>query len=281
MTLSISTQLQISLGLAKSHKRFTGTNRKFLLSLRTLPINLWHRITAAAKYHQLRSSQYTVLLDRIFPSLICQWETHFQTISKHICKVMTHAHAHAHAHTQPFNGLLSGTVRDYPGRPVPEEIFTHSHPSWSSDILYHLPPFTTIDDILFVQFTSWQSSRTTSLPVLFGLPLGLGPSTSYSMHFFTQSSSSFRSTCPYQRGLFCCNTNAMSSIPSLSLSCLHGSLSFNLTPHIHLTILISARWSATTFSFLTGQVSLPCNMLLLTQLLYNLPLIIRDTSLLQ
>ena len=86
-----------------------------------------------------------------------------------------------------------------------------------------------------------QSSRTTSLQVLFRLPLGLGPSTSYSMHFFTQSSSSFRSTCPYQRSLFCCNTNAMSSIPSLSLSSLLESLSFSLTPHIHLTILISAR----------------------------------------
>ena len=65
-----------------------------------------------------------------------------------------------------------------------------------------------------------------------------------------------------------------------SLSSLLGSLSFNLTPHIHLTILISARWSATTFSFLTGQVSLPCSMLLRTQLLYNLPLIIKGTSLL-
>jgi len=37
--------------------------------------------------------------------------------------------------------------------------------------------------------------------------------------------------------------------------------------------------NATSFSFLTGQVSLPCNMLLRTQLLYNLPLIINDTSL--
>ena len=83
---------------------------------------------------------------------------------------------------------------------------------------------------------AWQSSRTTSLQVLFGLPLGLGPSTSYSMHFFTQSF--FRSTCPYQRSLFCRNTNAMSSIPSLSLNSLLGSLSFNLMPHIHLTILI-------------------------------------------
>ena len=64
-------------------------------------------------------------------------------------------------HTQPFNGL----VRDNPGRLVPEETLTHTHPSWSSNILYHLPPFTTINGILFVY------------------------------------SSSFRSTCPYQRSL--------------------------------------------------------------------------------
>jgi len=51
-------------------------------------------------------------------------------------------------------------------------------------------------------------------------------------------------------------------------------------PHIYLTILISASWSATSFSFLTGQVSLPCNILLCTQLLYRLPLIINDISLL-
>ena len=30
---------------------------------------------------------------------------------------------------------------------------------------------------------AWQSTLTTSLQVLFGLPLGLGPSASYSMHF--------------------------------------------------------------------------------------------------
>ena len=106
------------------------------------------------------------------------------------------------------------------------------------------------------------------------------PSTSYSMHFFTQSSSSFHNTRPYHHSLFCCNTNAMSSIPGLSLSSLLGNLSFSLMPHIHLNILIYARWSATAFSFLTGQVSLPCNILLRTQLLYNLPLIINDTSLL-
>ena len=49
-----------------------------------------------------------------------------------------------------------------------------------------------------------------------------------------------------------------------------------LMPHMHLTILISIRWSTTSFSFLTGQVSLPCNILFCTQLLCSLPLIIND-----
>ena len=156
---------------------------------------------------------------------------------------------HTHNHLMAF-------VRDNQGRPVPEKTLTHSHPTWSSDILYHLPPFTTIHGILFVHFTCLTILLDNLSP---GLPLGLGPWTSYSIHFFTQLSSSFFSTCPYQLSPFCCKTSAMSSIPSLSLSSLLGSLSFSLTPHIHLTILISARWSATTFSVLTGQASLPCN----------------------
>jgi len=48
----------------------------------------------------------------------------------------------------------------------------------------------------------------------------------------------------------------------VSLNPLLGILSCSFMPHIHLTILISARWSATSFSFLTGQFSLPCNILL-------------------
>ena len=40
-----------------------------------------------------------------------------------------------------------------PGRPVPQQTLTHSHSSWSSDMLYHLPPFTTISGIHFVHFT--------------------------------------------------------------------------------------------------------------------------------
>ena len=178
---------------------------------------------------------------------------------------------------RPFNGLRSGTTRVgwYQKKHSP----THTHPDHHAFFITFLHLQRSMASSLF-NLRAWQSSRTTSFQVFFRLPLGLEPSTSCSIHFFTQSSSSFRNTWPYQRSLFCCNTNAMSSTPSLSLSSLLGSLSFRLTPHIHLTILISARWSATTFSFLTGQVSLPCNMVLLTQLLYNLPLIIRDTSLL-
>ena len=60
------------------------------------------------------------------------------------------------------------------------------HPPYSIHVLYSLFP--------------------QSLQVFFGLPLGLVPSTSYSIHFFTQSLSSFHSTCPYHCNLFRCST---------------------------------------------------------------------------
>ena len=165
---------------------------------------------------------------------------------------------HKHLQQQPFNSRSSGTTRV--GRYQKKHSPAHTHPCQHTSFVTFLHLQRSTASSLF-SLRAWQSSRSTSFQVLFRLPLGLEPSTSYSMHFFTQSSS-FRSTCPYQRSLFCCNINAMSSTPSLSLSSLLGSLSFSLTPHIHLTILISAHWSATTFSFLTSQVSLPCNMLL-------------------
>jgi len=103
-------------------------------------------------------------------------------------------------------------VRDYPGEPVPEETPTHHpdhHPIFIS--FFHLPR--SIASSLF-KLRAWQSFWTTSLHVLFGLPLGLEPCTSYSIHFFTQSVSSFRNTCPYHRTLFCGSINIISSIPS-------------------------------------------------------------------
>ena len=148
-------------------------------------------------------------------------------------------------------------VWDYPGRLVPGETFsalevfykwyalykstfylltylhspTHTHPDHASFINFQVHLVRCIASSLF-NLHAWQSFSTTSVQVLFGLHLGLGPSTSYSMHFFTQSSSSFHNACPYHRSPFCCNTNVMSSIPNLSLSSLLENLYFSLTLHI-------------------------------------------------
>jgi len=119
-------------------------------------------------------------------------------------KTQIMSHVHTYTRTQPFHGSLD-FVRDNPGEPVTEETFTHSHSSWSLIVPYLLHPSNTIYGILPIQFMcgAWQSFSTISLQVFFGLPLGLAPSTSYSIHFFTQSLSSFSNTCPYHRNLFC------------------------------------------------------------------------------
>jgi len=82
--------------------------------------------------------------------------TNMLVSSKHILVRHCLTTANTHTHTQPFNGF----VRDNLGRPVPDETLTHSHPTWSLDILYHLPPFTTIHGILFVHFTLTQQTDT-------------------------------------------------------------------------------------------------------------------------
>jgi len=48
-------------------------------------------------------------------------------------------HTHSHTHNRSMT-LCPGL----PGWPVPEETFAYSHQSWSPDILYQLPPSTTI-----------------------------------------------------------------------------------------------------------------------------------------
>ena len=108
--------------------------------------------------------------------------------------------SHRRWHTQPFYGSLH-FVRDNPGELVQEETFTHSHSSWSSIIpICFLHLLRSMASSLFNPH-ALQSFSTISVRVFFGLPLGLAPSTSYSIHFFTQSLSSFRNTCPYHRNL--------------------------------------------------------------------------------
>jgi len=151
----------------------------------------------------------------------------------------SHAHTHTHTHTKPFYGSMD-FVRDNPREPVPEETFTHLPLLWSSIVPYLLHPFTTIHGILPVQ--------STHLTIFFH---DLSPSFLWSTswpdilhfilhNFFTKSLSSFHNTCPYHRNLFHCSTEIISSNPSLSLNPLLGIMSCSFTPHIHLTILISA-----------------------------------------
>ena len=101
-----------------------------------------------------------------------------------------------HTHTQPFNGPWFGTTRV--GRYQKKHSPTHTHLDHRTSFINFLHLLLSIASSVF-SLRAWQSSLTTSVQVLFGL--GLGSSTSYSVHFFTQSSSSFRSTCPYQHSL--------------------------------------------------------------------------------
>ena len=118
----------------------------------------------------------------------------------HQLQVCTSLQTDNHANTSPLSFLQAGcpscrptnSVKALKGRPLPEEIFTHSRQFWSSYILYQLHLLRSIASSLF-NLRAWQPFSTTSLPVLFGL----GPCTSYSIHFFAQSSSSFRNACPY------------------------------------------------------------------------------------
>jgi len=108
---------------------------------------------------------------------------------------------------QPFYGPLSGTTRVSRYHQKKHSPTHHpDHPIFIS--FFHL--LQSLASSLF-KLHAWQSLCTTSLHVLFGLTLGLGPSTSYSIHFLTQSVSSFRSTCPHHRSLFCCSINIISS----------------------------------------------------------------------
>jgi len=107
-------------------------------------------------------------------------------------------------HTQPFYGSMD-FVWDNPGETVPETFTHYTHHSHQSPLICFLHLLRSMTSSLF-NLRAWQSFSTISLQVFFALPLGLVPSTSYFIHFFTQSLSSFCSTCPYHRDLFHCST---------------------------------------------------------------------------
>jgi len=80
--------------------------------------------------------------------------------------------------------ILSGTTRvsRYQKKHSP----THTYRSHQSSLICFLHLLQSMASSLF-NLRAWHTFSTISLQVFFGLPLGLAPSTSYSMQFFTQS----------------------------------------------------------------------------------------------
>jgi len=153
-------------------------------------------------------------------------EIAIKNYTKVINRIRTHTHTHTHTHnhfTAPWN--VSGTtqVSWYQKKHSP----THTYRGHQSTLICFLHLLRSMHlTILFHNLSQ----------VFFGLPLGLAPSTSHSIQFFTQSLSSFHNTCPYHRNLFHCSTEIMSSNPSLSLSLSTLYLEFCLAVSRHTSI---------------------------------------------
>ena len=79
---------------------------------------------------------------------------------------------------------------------------------------------------------AWWYFCTTSLQVLFGLLLGLEPSTSYAIHFFTQAMFSFRNTCHTIAYCFAV-VPRLYHLFLISLNSLLGTLSFTINNITH------------------------------------------------
>jgi len=121
---------------------------------------------------------------------------------------------------QPFYGSLD-FVMDYLGEPLLKKHSpTHTYPDHQSSF-FLLPPSMAIYGLLTLQFTCLTVILHNLCPSLLYLPLGLASFTSYSIHLFTKSLSSFHNTCPYHRNLLCCSTEIIVSNPSLSLLSLY------------------------------------------------------------
>src|SRR6188508_2848941 len=98
--------------------------------------------------------------------------------------------------------------------------------------------------------------------VFLPLPLPTFPSTSTFVHFLTQSSSAFLSTCPNHLNLPRLTISVTASILRRFLSSSDVILFFRVTPHIHLTIIFSVLSNLCLSSTFMGHVSLPYTMTL-------------------
>ena len=123
------------------------------------------------------------------------------------------------------------------------------------------------------------SLLTQLLHVFLGAPLSTTPITFILVHFFTQLFSSFRSTCPNHLNLPLCILFSTHSMPKRFKSSSLRFLSFKDTPHILLTIILSALLNLARSSAFIAQVSLPYTNTLCTQASYIFPFSFKETPL--
>jgi len=112
----------------------------------------WYILISSCYFCHTFNARLLVVIAKKLMVKSCKWFVFFQTTVISLPAQLlqkTGIFVCIITHTQLFNG---SSFRDYMGGPVPEETFTHSHPSWSSDIFCQLPPSTMIHNILFVQF---------------------------------------------------------------------------------------------------------------------------------
>jgi len=132
---------------------------------------------------------------------------------------------------------------------------THTYPNHQPSFICFLHLLRSIASSPF-NLHAWQTFRTTTLQSSLVYLLVWHPPLHKFLHPITVSFSKHMPI-PLQPVV-----SRLCHLILVSLNSWHETLSFTLMSHIHLTILISARRSATWYSFLTGQVSLPCNILL-------------------
>jgi len=180
-----------------------------------------------------------------------------------------HTHTHTHNHFSALWILSSITwVRHYQKKHSPTHLF------WSLLILYILPPSTYIHGILHGQLTC---------PSFFAQSLYKSPLVYLS--FWHPSLHTPYISSPNHCLLFAAHAHTIATCFAVVLTLYHLIL-ISLSTHWNSIFYLNAiypsdhshlcLWNATSFSVLTGQVSLPCNILLNT----NLPLTINYISLL-
>ena len=158
-----------------------------------------------------------------------------------------------HTHTQLFNGLLSGTTQV--GQYEKKHSSSHTHPDHQTSFIIFLHLQRSKASSLF-SLRAWQSSRTTSLHVLFGLPLGLGPSTSCisspNHHLFTAHAHT-NAACFAAIPMLCHLVSLSTPDKGPLIGCVYVCILLllnNLRGHLHGTdILDMVLRTATVFSF--------------------------------